>query len=63
MSLRKHGYCTNPPCGIGPVELFAGLCRTCYQFQYRTGKPRPTELVMANSARVMERIRWNRIHG
>ena len=58
---RIRGYCSNPPCGVGPVELFAGQCRTCYQYQYRTGNPRPADIVRRNSPRVIERLMWKQV--
>jgi len=54
------GYCSNPACGCGPVPLFAGQCRTCYQYEYRHGTPRPLELVIRNAPLITARLmaRW-----
>lgn len=60
---RTSGYCSNPPCGVGPVDLFAGQCRACYQYRYRTGKPRPADVVRRSSPRVIERLLWKRAQG
>lgn len=50
------GYCSNPACGCGPVPLFAGQCRTCYQYEYRHGTPRPPDLVIRNAPRITARM-------
>ncbi len=55
--MRMLGYCGNPPCGVGPVPLFVGQCRACYQWAYRHhGSQRPAETVMRSAPKVIERL-------
>lgn len=53
---RSRGYCENPVCGVGPVDLYAGRCRACYQYGYRTGTPRPQETVIRSYSRTVEAL-------
>jgi hypothetical protein len=44
-------FCTH--CGNTPVHA-RGLCRSCYQYEYRNGKPRPWGLITAAGQRRLE---------
>jgi len=47
--------------GCGSKVLACGLCRTCYEYQRRTGKPRPEHLIVSHGARIQERLEFRRV--
>jgi len=57
---RARGYCRNGACGVGPVELYDGMCRACYQYGYRRGADRPEEVVIRSAPRTIERLERGR---
>lgn len=60
--MREVGYCSNPPCGVGPVMLFATQCRACYQWSYRhDGALRPEAVVMRNASRTIDRMQRSQV--
>lgn len=47
------GICSN--CGEPAGKLIRGECRTCYQYGYRNGVPRPEDVQVAHARRFNER--------
>lgn len=60
--MRSIGYCSNEPCGVGPVKLYAAQCRACYQWSYRhKGELRPEAVVLRSATRTIERMLHERV--